>query len=425
MSANQEAPQPSGANPLMHFEGQSYEQPPSNHAFEVTVDEDISLDELAEKTAQASVLRSAHVGNQYSSNVAVFEHGLPTVLYDRTIAPSNGPGTDRNYRPEVLMQARDSHPLLEREAHPYRMATHLEIEQMPENLDERVRQQAGKYAVDLHLNSLREGFPRTPSETHSQYLRRHQAVTAEMLDILGEDDDFLNSLNRQVSPQGTVSKLPEHADPARCVENIGWFGIDSPESGVVIPNQFNVLQYGVVEALETQAADVYHLSGPDMIKYAQQQELQDTLQQFYARIKQQASFADLLPETLRFHVVPTAHFKFVVPGSRQPELDELMQVCAWMEHSRQRLQQTRDSQEKTELKSDLEHMHQQRDRLLENLSELFTDVTDQNRLSHYDSTALGGEGVYIHPDMGSMSARQAAQLYKELHKRYKKITKDS
>ncbi|PSO43743.1 hypothetical protein BRC20_00255, partial [Candidatus Saccharibacteria bacterium QS_8_54_8] len=91
----------------MHFEAQSYEQPPSNQAFEITVDEDISLNELAEKTGQASVLRSAHVGNQYSSNVAVFEHGLPTVLYDRTIAPSNGPGTDRNYRPEVLIRARD------------------------------------------------------------------------------------------------------------------------------------------------------------------------------------------------------------------------------------------------------------------------------------------------------------------------------
>lgn len=109
--------------------------------------------------------------------------------------------------------------------------------------------------------------------------------------------------------------------PARWsdVAAVGIFGVDNKREGYLIPNFLNVFLSGVIEVINSNSDEVYHLSGPDMIRYIDS--MTEGLSQCLTFLSSKKS---LFPSRISFNLVPVANMRFAVHESRRKSLDDLI-----------------------------------------------------------------------------------------------------
>ena len=275
---------------------------------------DLSLQDLCDlRDAGAPVLRSSHLGNQALYNGALLQAGLRAALYDRTV-----PAKDRNYHPgDEIRSGKPKRIIDEMSAH--RLTTHISTKATPE--------QPSRSLTEVHTESLRRAFPNAPVQTMSEYLGGDET----RLRILNETvrclvaHDF-GAWNRRVDAEGKLHEVV--TGPGSAAEAVKRYGVfrdgsdKSEQEGMLLPNEYNVLLTGIMDALEYGTDQVYHLSGPDMIHYIVN--MAPTLDQMYARVRAECSFGQQLPARLHFNIVPTAYNKFVATSDLAYELDQVI-----------------------------------------------------------------------------------------------------
>lgn len=291
----------------------------------IELEDNMSLQAVADMQAEGfSVLRSAHVGNARGYNLAVASLGIPMLLVDHNVA-SQSPEEygDRNYLPGSIVTRERLTPLPLRQAGGLALQTEIE---------------GGPYVDQLHTDTLRAAFPDTPVTTNTDYVRSEESVAGEIVALALAEQPGL--FGRVVESDGKVRKAPDSF--ANLAPHYGILQLkDDPrtERGLLIPNEVNILINFVIEALQSERATQYHLSGPDMQRYIKNGQLRETLDRLYAAVQQQTSFGPTLPEDLDVKLVPANEARFVSTRDRTSVIYSLFD---WLSYEQRVSEERRD-----------------------------------------------------------------------------------
>lgn len=273
--------------------------------------DDLSLSDLAAMVEVGeSVVRSPHVGNWSLYNCAVAQTGALMVAFDR-----NTPYKDKNYFPGYVIANRDNKDVIAKPNDP-RLTTHITTTRQVGNVA------AGAPLVAAHMDSLRAALPDAKIVTMSDYLNTHAAAAQEIVACLAEHGSGYD-WSRRVEPDGTIRSVTGDLQ-----DNLRQYGVfrdgtaQTKESGLLLPNAYNVLLFAVLESLDHDSDTVTHLSGPDMIKYIKG--MAYDLNAIYRTVATHTSLGDRLPQHLTMQMVPTAVARFVAPSDKREALDSLL-----------------------------------------------------------------------------------------------------
>ncbi len=375
-------------------------------SIEITINDQLSIADLQQRQAEGfSVLRSAHVGNMQPYNMALAAAGIPLLCVDHTIT-----GIDTNYFPELVICQSKSEVI----APLGRLVCGTVVEAESKSLSQQ------------HLDALFEALPSSTAFTNSQYLQDNRDLTEEVAAIAAAN---MPQLFSRIARDGITSR---QVDTAASLDSLGVLQLnEGTESGVVIPNEVDILINFMVEALQSQKQKQYHLSGPDMVKYIANE--QDELDELFELVKSTASFGSQLPKVIQVDLVPTAAAKFATTRKRANALDDLLVTYAFVAQEQQSLHarrksffdsdQSQSSSTRAEFLGDVKLQESKLDQILasstESLPELFVPANTANFVTQYDVIAEDG----LHVPEFNMSASMATLnlTYKSLQRVRKRL----
>ncbi|MDL2363023.1 MAG: hypothetical protein QFB86_01415 [Patescibacteria group bacterium] len=276
----------------------------------ITKNDQLSLNDLVELQAQGfSVLRSAHIGNLSPYNMSIAALGIPLLCVDHTIT-----GIDTNYFPELTLSSNDT----ERVTRDGLVVCRAIVD--AKNVTTAKQKQ---FVDELQLSSVRAAIPEANVFTNTEYLRKNESVVSEIVAIAVAN--FPEQFTRLALADGATRR---DQNAARRISDVGVMQLnDNPrasETAVILPNLVDIMANFVIEALDSEQAIQYHLSGPDMVRYINN--LVPDMQRFYVTLKSTASFRNLLPKQLSVEMIPSAEARFATTARRQPNLEGLLSV---------------------------------------------------------------------------------------------------
>lgn len=284
------------------------ECPEESSSFRIVIQEELSLLELCNLQKRGfSVVKTPHVGNFYPNNLAVGKLGIKMVLYDRNVGR-----VDKNFHPHTIIKDGCRYKVACGE----RLMTHAQANREIENSSLEV----GARLADYHVSALREAFPEGNFVLYTDYLANHRQIVYSILETVSGSGFLPGKFGwfRKVNRYGEVTTFH---NPVKWedVSRAGVFGINNENEGYLIPNFLNVLLCGVIEAIDSNCNEVYHLSGPDMVRYI------GSMTKDLSHCLTLLSSKDCrFPSNIIFHLVPAANMRFAVYGSRKKALDDLI-----------------------------------------------------------------------------------------------------
>ncbi len=286
--------------------------PGESSSFKILFREDLSLKELLDLTEEGySVVKTPHIGNFYPNNLAIAKTGIHMIVYDRNIGC-----VDRNFHPHTVIMNGRMHPVTSSE----RLMTHAYVCQDVEisTLKD------GERAADGHLLALKKVFPKGRFTFYTDYVSQNKEISLLILKIVSEQKVLPEKFRwvRRVDSEGFVSTV---SPPVRWedVSRVGIFGLDNEKEGFLIPNFFNVLLCGIIEVMNSGKEEIYHLSGPDMVRYIGS--MSHGLSECLSILASKKSY---FPRRLLFNLVPAAGMRFATRSSKRKTLDDL--ISAYM-----------------------------------------------------------------------------------------------
>lgn len=353
--------------------------------FPVIVRTDLSLHDLyLIHRSGGSVMKTPHVGNVYPCNLGIANIGIPMVFYDRTFGDR-----DRNFHPHGVIRGGHFEKLSEDHVLTTHAISNCVSALAPEWFSKGTSMKHG------HMQALRAAIPNMEGDVYTNILASR---AKDLLPILeGAFQAMPRLWNRYVHEDGLVREATYRS--WNQLLSSGILGVTHSNYGALIPNTLNILLLTILEAKEKRVADVFHLSGPDMIVYIKRLDLE--LHCLYDAIRCTLSEWNL-PETLSFHIVPTVDMRFVVVQTRKPALDHLIDTyLTYTQNNRLYGERMRDVSvsEREQVKTEVTHLrYAERERLIRAVHEcpdVLYSIYDQNAPSQYD--VLDAGGLYVHP----------------------------
>jgi hypothetical protein len=279
--------------------------------FKVNIRRDLSLAQLgALRRTGFSVMKSPHVGNIYPNNLLVATAGIQLNCYDRTWGDR-----DKNFHPHLIIAEGRGEVIGPGDV----LTTHARVTRIPPGvIDLRI----GNSIVDVHMRALRQALPNADCIVYTDYLRQYGERVIALLEVITRGCPTI--WETYVTADG--QRLP--LETSRFVGNQldrGIYGLTDSEQGLLLPNVLNILVISILECLETEVVEVYHLSGPDMVKYVSG--LYGQLNSLYEVIRASGNWPKL-PETLTCHLVPVANNRLAVHGQHRVAVEDL--VDTWI-----------------------------------------------------------------------------------------------
>ncbi|MCE9541884.1 hypothetical protein K8R03_05010 [Candidatus Kaiserbacteria bacterium] len=287
--------------------------------------DDVSVNDLRTVAAVIPVVRTPHVGNSSVYNLVAAACKFPTVLVD-----TNTPGRDTTYHPHLYIRGGCATVLTECADPMQTLVTHLPVmnpSALPYGL---VR----ATLVDVHIEQLKRVFPDTCIETHQSFMRRNRAYIEQALEIM--TDAMPDAWYRKVSDAGALHVLSaaETNGVSSWRDIADNIFISPARSGWVVPNVFALILDMLVQMRDGCSAEVWMLSGPDMIRYMPK--LQEKFDILYAALSRRLN----LPATVTVHMVPFSDFKLAVRSVHREHLDTLLREVRLPVRNRQIIAQT-------------------------------------------------------------------------------------
>jgi len=273
----------------------------------ITENRDVSIEQLVALHGQGtSVMRSAHIGNLRPYNQVLAVNGIPMLLVDHNVT-----GVDRNYFPELRIEGGVSTQIAPLGA----LSCKLSVD--------------GVSLPDTHINGILSAFPDASVFTNTDYVRQNESVSGEIIAIAAatQPDLFM----RLAQSDGSVIRV--NRTLADRISEIGIMQLqDDPtesRTGIMLPNEVDIVLNFVVEALRTGLETQYHLSGPDMVQYLADKkgspsEVKQRVFRLFEDVKSNASFGGQLPRTTEVMLVPTTPARFATTAQQAPGLKNLV-----------------------------------------------------------------------------------------------------
>jgi hypothetical protein len=355
-------------------------------AFQVTTTEnnDLSLlDLVALQKSGYSVVRSPHVGNLYPLNMLALMMGIPLNLYDRNYGKK-----DANYHPHTVIIDGQQYQV----ADPERMVCQAAIERVPPPPAEQFFA-IGEPLAGAHTTALKSAFPDHADQitVFSTYLSDRTDLALQLL-----KPAFLHKpqlWHRYVRQDGSFQKNLSAPSSWHRLREQGILSVTDDSSGWLIPLELVTVLDGVIEGLEHDNFDVYHLSGPAMIEYIDQKKA--LMQSLYEAIREHGQLD--LPEHVWFHVVPFANIPLIAPPDQVSALRESLRLARLIGVGKRRIQKKGSLLSKQETKhqavpqfrSSMEEAVRQLTEALGRCSDVDPDLSAGTFFSQYDVFAEG------------------------------------
>jgi len=335
-----------------------------------------------------AVVKTPHVGNWYLNNLGIASLGIRMGVLDRTIGEK-----DHNFHPNHVIVDGQA----ERIANPAIMITHATVERAPTRMADRFP--VGARVLDCHMQALRDAVPGVECEIYTDFLRKHRDRVLEILRVIVAHS--LHHWNRVVSKNGVVIN-GRTCRGWRDLEEWGIYGLTNDESGWLTPNVVNIMLDGVLDAVNHDTTEVYHMSGPDMNGYIDM--LSEDLRRLHAVASHKVGW---VPGEITFNLIPVAGMRFAIAGNRRYALDELVDALRtlldWRRShgeeipprngANKRLRKLAKTPEYKAVKK--QYLWRLRTAIAE-CPDIFYDITDGTFVSQYDLLEAGC-GVYV-PD---------------------------
>ena len=366
--------------------------------FNVIISDEVSINDLAVLLKKGeSVLRSAHVGNQYVSNMVLLSAGIPAIHYDRTVGKK-----DKNYYPHLVLQGGRSR------LHGVLCNPSVVIARTTAGSD--------------HLSVLQRVIPKDLAriELYSDYIRRHESLGRHIMPLLSRIGQHIGirgkawEWRRFVLEDGSVEE--RNARSWKQIENEGIFGISRETYGWIMPNIFNIILVSLFESLEYKTRVVHHLSGPDMITYIGK--LVPDLSVVWDNV------ADYVgaPKDLDFYLYPTAYAKFATLASRRNQLNDLIMnyelLDSFKENKAVQIKAVSSEERTLVLNRLIKRGNELNYRLKASLgecSDLFVNLSTQRHITHHDAAI---DGLYVPSWTLNQPLKRLKAIHKELSRLY-------
>jgi hypothetical protein len=292
-----------------HINTSAFEKQPTP-PFTITVRKDLSLKEMTTIYNSGYYIdRSAHIGNQYASNMVVLAAAIPTLFNDRTI-----PNRDTNYHPALQIQSSESRVIV-----------------AADQMNRITRNISTTDGIDLyaaHQENLTALYPQTSIHKLSDLMRKNSAIACEIIKTMEFNPLFFA---RKVSPEGVIQNI-QPRNQKELLENL--LDLSNQDEGFICKVEILVLLLSIFGYIDKQNGDkpgktgrIFHISGPDMIKYFPNEQNQQLLSKLYSHIRIHSELlASRLPEVMEFVLLPSYHLRLAVPYSQKDLLDELLSI---------------------------------------------------------------------------------------------------
>lgn len=377
---------------------------------EIETNQDISLAELLQKKQEGfSVMRSAHVGNARIYNQVLADAGIDMLLVDHNIT-----GKDKNYVPGAIIEDGDLRSIA-----PSGLVSMRALVECP------FQQGAQQFVDEVHVQSLQQAFPRCEVTTATEYLRRNESVTGEVIELFAREmpELFTRSLQKegarvQGDTQGAevssrnIVQLQD--DPRR-------------DAGILVPNDVDIIVNFAIEALESGRATQYHISGPDMVYYTAEAANRERLQRMYAMLGK-TSFGSKLPDDITVVMPKGTDLWLAAPLTDAESVRTLVDSLEAYEQFSAEDKQTRavffrsidsrDEKRKTAFLARQNELRQQYDsarkEAVEGIQDLFVGEREAPFVSQYDTLRAGG--LFVPEITQQLTLAELAKLRKMLRK---------
>jgi hypothetical protein len=283
-----------------------------NENLTVEVDGNISVDDLVGLRADGfDVTRSAHVGNLSAYNLTLAEAGIPLLLVDH-----NQTGRDTNYFPELVM----SRAAEEQIAPLGKIVCRTAVDD-------------GQYLDQVHVSGIVSALPGADVVTNTEYVRQNVDIaeaTVAAAEVLVPD-----LFNRITTDDGIMQRISNGRFAGAEIMQLA----DDPRAEKimrVLPNVVDVVIGFAVQARESGRETIYHISGPDMVKYFKGEA--ELVSRLYAQVAALPGMGDL-PKSLDVKIVPGSSAVFATTKSKEAELlaleEAIVELVAYEESSGQ------------------------------------------------------------------------------------------
>lgn len=379
---------------------------------QIRPNDSLSINDLVDLHEQGlSVQRSAHVGNLQPYNMSLIAVGIPAILVDHTIT-----GVDTTYRPESILLAGTETSI----------APHGQVSSRIKVID--------TYVDQAHTDAVLSAIPHGNIELTTAYIRRHEAIYRDVTRIAVESmpELFKRKVENGDPVTSEISTLRAQSEISRC----GILQLnDDPRSGsgVLMPNVVDIVGNFIAEALESGRDTVYHLSGPDMVRYIFKSKDAQQIAQLYALVKGASPIGKHLPAKLKVELVPTADARLATTLQRANELDQLMQAVVEKDDADKEIRTRKAAFFNGPDRTD----YRQRDRIISESNTLLGEAThtliqaasqcpevltpykrsEDNGtpfVSQYDIAEEGG--LYIHPLNTELSSKELSRIITSIRK---------
>jgi hypothetical protein len=272
---------------------------------ELRVRDDLSVDDIT-RLAQSHVVRvTPHVGNWTPARLVLPTLGLSILCVDHTIA-----NRDINAHPHLIIKGGEKRAICK---HVDRLTTHAYVTEALPNYG------IGTSLTEVHVGAMRKLFPTADIKTHSEHLKEEREIT---LAVLEEAMGLSRSMVwwRKVDCDGLVRQFRKKELPRTWAEYAhDIFPLTNEKEGWLVHNRIAILMDVVLQSRLGTESEIYHLSGPDMVRYLGSEI--ESLSRLYDRVRTRLG----LPQgTITFNLVPFASFRF---ATRQSQADACEKLC--------------------------------------------------------------------------------------------------
>lgn len=266
---------------------------------ELRTRDDLSVNDIVRLGRTHLVKVTPHVGNWTPARLVLPTLGISILCVDHTIGIK-----DRNAHPHLLICGGAAHVLCD---HADRLTTHSHVTRAVNG----GKHPAGKSLAEVHIGTIRSLHPSADIVTHCEHLREHRDIT---LAVLEEATSVSRSATwwRRVSEDGMVMHYRSKDLPRHWREYAPRiFPLTSAREGWLIHNRISILMDVILQSRMGTESEIYHLSGPDMVRYLGGEI--ETISALYDHMRRRFGFVQ---ETIAFNLVPFASFRFATRASQ-------------------------------------------------------------------------------------------------------------
>lgn len=274
---------------------------------QLRIRDDLSINDISSLARYYNIKVTPHVGNWTPARLVLPTIGVSILCVDHTIGER-----DPNAHPHLLIKDGVAHELCDR---PDRLTTHSSVtRELPD-----MAYPIGRSLSDVHVGALRTLYPSADIVTHVEYLKENRDIT---LAVLEEITALSRSATwwRRVDQEGNVTAHRKKELPRTWGEvEQDIFPLTREKEGWLVHNRVSILMDVILQSRMGTEPEVYHLSGPDMVRYLGGEI--EVISRMYDHVQKRLGFKQ---ESVSFNLIPFASFRF---ATRTKQAGACERIC--------------------------------------------------------------------------------------------------